>query len=238
MNIFSKSAKKSLVWKALNVLVVFSLVSSYALPLVPTVRAEEGVDVATSDSPSVESSESNDENRDDAEVSEENGSSEETSEETTNEDEAAGEEEVTDDTTTEVEVTDDTSEEESGGGEESSNTNEEEGSVLGESVNFVENTNGNGGPGSIWTTDGSCGANQQNENDYEAGDHVFINGSNFNAGQYNWNITGQPGSSDPNLVVASGVDYVVGANGEFCFDAYTVLAGDDGVYKAEFGNKN
>jgi hypothetical protein len=133
MNIFSKSAKKSLVWKTINVLVVFSLVSSYALPLVPTVRAEEGVDVAVSDSPSVESSESNDENRDDAEVSEENGSSEETSEET------ASEDEVTDDTSTEVEVTDDTSEEESGGGS-SSNEGEESPSeetpgeeVLGES---------------------------------------------------------------------------------------------------------
>lgn len=41
MNIFSKSVKKTLTWKALNMLVVFSMVSMYALPLASVVYAEE-----------------------------------------------------------------------------------------------------------------------------------------------------------------------------------------------------
>ncbi len=95
---------------------------------------------------------------------------------------------------------------------------------------------GAGNSGAIWTTEGSCG-DPQNSNAYAVGDEIFINGSGFDAGSYPWDITGQPNSGDPSTVVASG-NVVVTASGAFCFSAYTVLPGDDGVYKYGVGNKN
>ena len=92
--------------------------------------------------------------------------------------------------------------------------------------------------GAIWTTTANCGEDPKNENPYAIGQVVYINGKNFNTGNYNWNITGQPGhaSCDPNNVVASGnVNVVVNStnpNGAFCFPAYTVASNDCGVYKA------
>lgn len=94
------------------------------------------------------------------------------------------------------------------------------------------------GSGAIWTTTGSCGS-PQNSNHYHVGDSIFINGSGFDAGTYNWQIEGQPGqaSGDPHIVVASG-SQVIGANGAFCFSAYIVLPGDWGEYTVDFGQKN
>ncbi|KKW16367.1 MAG: Cysteine-rich repeat protein [Parcubacteria group bacterium GW2011_GWC2_49_9] len=90
------------------------------------------------------------------------------------------------------------------------------------------------GAGAIWTTTGSCG-DPQNINHYAIGDHVFINGANFAAEEYNWDITGQP-SANPTGEVAFGTQTIDGS-GAFCFDAYTI-GNDNGVYKVNFDNKN
>ena len=92
--------------------------------------------------------------------------------------------------------------------------------------------------GAIWTTTDSCG-DPQNANHYLAGDVVYINGDNFNAGSYPWDITGLPGgaSCDPSTTVASG-NVSVNASGAFCFAAYTVANDDCGEYKATADNKH
>ncbi|MFC1687405.1 NEW3 domain-containing protein [Patescibacteria group bacterium] len=94
------------------------------------------------------------------------------------------------------------------------------------------------GSGAIWTTENGCGTIAQDLNHYNVGEHVWINGSNFDAGNYAWSITGQPGNSsgDPNTEVASG-NYDVDSSGEFCFLAYTVAGDDWGEYKVAFGKK-
>lgn len=97
-----------------------------------------------------------------------------------------------------------------------------------------------GNPGAIWTTRVDCGDEQQDANQYDQGEFVFINGSNFDAGDYNWTITGQPGnaSGDPNIVVASGSE-TIDASGAFCFSAYQIALDDCGEYTVDFGgNKN
>ena len=94
-------------------------------------------------------------------------------------------------------------------------------------------------PAAIWTTTGGCGDDQQDVNHYSVGESVWINGKNFDADTYAWQIAGQPGgaSCDPKSVVSSG-NVVVGAGGTFCFNAYTVLPGDCGEYSVDVGNKN
>ncbi len=101
---------------------------------------------------------------------------------------------------------------------------------------FSNTTDAAPGSGAIWTTSGSCG-DPQNVNEYNVGEVIYINGAGFDAGNYSWSITGQPGNSsgDPGSEVASD-DYTVGSSGEFCFEAYTVADGDWGVYKVAFGN--
>lgn len=86
-------------------------------------------------------------------------------------------------------------------------------------------------PGAIWTTRGGCGDDQQDVNQYETGETVWINGRGFIPGSYPWSIKGQPGgaSGDPNTVVASGY-ITTDANGAFCFAAYTIPADDWGTY--------
>lgn len=98
-----------------------------------------------------------------------------------------------------------------------------------------------GNSGAIWTTRADCGDIQQDVNHYSNGETVFINGANFDPGDYQWEIKGQPGnaSSDPNEVVASGT-YTVDITGAFCFAAYVVGSDDgydSGEYKVTFGNK-
>jgi len=92
--------------------------------------------------------------------------------------------------------------------------------------------------GAIWTTKNDCGDESQDINHYNIGEVVYINGANFDAGTYDWEIRGQPGqsSADPNIVVASGQE-TVDSSGKFCFLAYTVQNNDDGEYKVKFGNK-
>lgn len=95
------------------------------------------------------------------------------------------------------------------------------------------------GSGATWTTLGTCGTEQQDTNHYSSGDHVYINGSGFTPGaSYDWSITGNPGGSsgDPGVAVASGT-IIPDANGDFCFDAYTVLADDWGTYATKVGTK-
>ncbi|MFC1687406.1 NEW3 domain-containing protein [Patescibacteria group bacterium] len=94
------------------------------------------------------------------------------------------------------------------------------------------------GVGSIWTTNGDCGNESQDVNHYDVGGVVYVNGRGFEANtEYSWFIKGKPGSSDPNQTVASG-NYTTDAAGSFCFQAYTVQSGDEGVYSVKFGNKN
>ena len=72
-NIFLKSAKKSLLWKTLNVLVVFSLVSSYTVPLIPVVRAEDTAEVSVSDSPAESTPDTSTESGDESQSDEDRG---------------------------------------------------------------------------------------------------------------------------------------------------------------------
>lgn len=87
--------------------------------------------------------------------------------------------------------------------------------------------------GSIWTTNGSCGA-PQNANHYAIGENVYIHGQNFDIGAYNWDIT-PPGNNATS--VANGVFNATNTS-EFCFLAYTIQPGDSGVYKVDLGGKN
>jgi hypothetical protein len=88
--------------------------------------------------------------------------------------------------------------------------------------------------GAIWTTGSDCGVEVQDQNHYAVGDHVFINGANFDAGDYDWVVKG-PGANGE--IDASGT-ITVDETGAFCFDAYTVTADDSGVYQVNVGNKN
>ncbi len=98
--------------------------------------------------------------------------------------------------------------------------------------------NGKGNTGSIWTTRDDCGDIKQDVNHYAIGEHIYINGANFDPGDYFWKIKGQPGgaSCDPNIIVAMGT-FTVDETGSFCFDAYTVQPDDCGEYKVKFANK-
>lgn len=96
--------------------------------------------------------------------------------------------------------------------------------------------------GSIWSSVDSCGAPQQ-ENFFNVGDTVYVWGTNFPAGTYDWHIEGHGGSScdQGNVVVSSnspGKSQLVIAGGEkFCFDAYVAQPGDCGNYKYYVGPK-
>ncbi|MDP3026947.1 MAG: hypothetical protein Q8N63_04515 [Nanoarchaeota archaeon] len=92
----------------------------------------------------------------------------------------------------------------------------------------------NGNSGSIWTTRTSCDT-PQDANQYVVGEEVYIHGSNFAPATYAWNIIGVPENQNTN--VASG-SQVVTSTAEFCFYAYTIQLGDDGVYKAYVGDKS
>lgn len=90
--------------------------------------------------------------------------------------------------------------------------------------------------GAIWTTKGDCGIGQQDVNQFSVGEKVFINGDNFCANNYNWSIKKVSGGPEK-PVVASG-NKTVDSSGAFCFEAYTVQAGDSGEYSVDFGKKN
>ena len=104
-------------------------------------------------------------------------------------------------------------------------------------INVTKENNGNSG--SIWTTKNDCGTSQQDVNQYNIGEKVYINGDNFVGGTKAWTITGQPGgaSCDPATIVASG-NYTIDSSGNFCFEAYTINLNDCGVYKVDFNGKN
>lgn len=89
-------------------------------------------------------------------------------------------------------------------------------------------------PGMIWTSRNGCD-NPQNENHYNPGDEVWIKGDNFGifgiGGNFDWKITGKPGSCDPNIIVASG--NFPDSDGIFCFYAYTINTDDCLEYRVE-----
>ena len=103
---------------------------------------------------------------------------------------------------------------------------------------FIASTSYAQNSGAIWTTNSGCGSAAQDVNHYNTGDTVYINGSGFDAGSYIWSIQGQPGnaSSAPGAQVAGG-SVIVDASGVFCFDAYTISAGDWGEFKVNLSNK-
>ena len=94
---------------------------------------------------------------------------------------------------------------------------------------------GQGGSGSIWTTNAVCDAPApQNANHYAVGDELYLRGANFAANaSVTFSIEGLPGgaSGDPRATVASGTG-LTGSDGSFCIDAYTIAGHDWGEYKA------
>ena len=121
------------------------------------------------------------------------------------------------------------------------------------SVDGVLNAN----TGSIYTRNDVCGP-EVNENHYDLGDTVFINGKAFDDGTHAWSITGNPGgaSADPDIAVASGSITIVnglitaltgevndegpivnGPGGDFCFKAYVIQSDDGGEYQVKLGTK-
>jgi hypothetical protein len=90
--------------------------------------------------------------------------------------------------------------------------------------------------GVIWTTRDDCGDIKKDINHFLPGDTVYINGKNFDAHQYNWTITGKPGSCDSNTIIATGLKRVDNT-GRFCIKAYVVQPDDCGEYSADFAGK-
>lgn len=93
-----------------------------------------------------------------------------------------------------------------------------------------------GGSGAIWTTREPCdvyaGA-EQDANHYAIGETVHIRGENFIGDHvYGWRITGQPGSADPDQIVASD-SITTQPNGYFCVPSYTIQPDDDGEYTVD-----
>jgi hypothetical protein len=88
--------------------------------------------------------------------------------------------------------------------------------------------------GAIWTTSNTCGA-PQNVNEYAVGETIYLNGSNFTAGEsLPWDITRVSGGSEK-PTVASG-SLAVGSAGTFCISAYLIQASDAGfTYQATVG---
>jgi hypothetical protein len=80
----------------------------------------------------------------------------------------------------------------------------------------------------IWITKGGCGEPQA-DNHYQVGEEVYLNGSNFQPGFWNWYILGTASSCDPGAVVTSG-NIIVDESGTFCIKAYTIAANDCGEY--------
>jgi hypothetical protein len=96
---------------------------------------------------------------------------------------------------------------------------------------FATMAPGGGNPGAIWTTNGGCGP-EQNVNQYPSGSNVYVNGSDFDAGTYNWEVK-EPGANG--AVLASGTVTPDG-DGNFCIDAGSPP--DGGPYQVNVGNKN
>jgi len=103
-------------------------------------------------------------------------------------------------------------------------------------LNFLPANNVNAASGSLWTRIITCGP-PQNSNRYPVRAMLYIAGSKWSKGTYNWAIVGQPGSGDPGKTVASGT-VVIGSKGSFCFYAYTIQTDDFGVYSVMVGNKS
>ncbi len=91
--------------------------------------------------------------------------------------------------------------------------------------------------GDIWITKFDCAPETSQVDHYDVDQHVFLNGEGFDPSTtYSWEIRGDAGSSDPDLVVDSGT-FTTDTLGAFCFQSYKVQAGDDGEYKVTFNSK-
>lgn len=89
--------------------------------------------------------------------------------------------------------------------------------------------------GSIWTSTGSCDSNQ-GDNQYYAGQTVYIHVENFNANtNSSWNI--RTWVDDNEIVIIRG-NVQLDENGSVCFPAYTIQAGDSGEYKVSVDGKH
>jgi hypothetical protein len=83
------------------------------------------------------------------------------------------------------------------------------------SVSFAQS-----GSGAIWTTLDTCGDPEQNVNQYQIGDMVYINAANFDQNEFlAWDITRVSGN--PKETIATG-SVTADGNGAFCIAAYTI----------------
>lgn len=91
--------------------------------------------------------------------------------------------------------------------------------------------------GSIWTTNGDCGDETQDENHYFVGDIVYINYKDFTPGQTGvyWQIQQKSGGSEKPIVASGYHDTGTGAG---CFEAHTVKLEEVGnEYNVDYGPK-
>lgn len=96
------------------------------------------------------------------------------------------------------------------------------------------------GSGAIWTTTNGCGEDSpQDENHYLEGDALYLNGENFDEGNYTFDITGLPGqaSCHPAQTIIEG-SQAVDETGAFCVPIYVIQEDDCGEYKVTFGKKH
>ena len=104
-------------------------------------------------------------------------------------------------------------------------------SVLGTSAGSVL------GAGSVWTTQQTCAVPDvdQNTNQYMVYETVYLRGSGFDAGTYDWDITatGKGGAT-----VASGSKTLSGPD-KFCLTAHLILPAEEGSeFQVTFGGKH
>lgn len=86
----------------------------------------------------------------------------------------------------------------------------------------------------------ACANQQKNSIDYNINDSVWVKGSPVDSSvTYEWKIFGQKGngSSDPDVLVASGTLIGPFTNNTVCFNAYNITNGDLGLYKLEIDTK-
>lgn len=84
----------------------------------------------------------------------------------------------------------------------------------------------------LWFTKGGCGS--AGVTHFQAGDVIYLNGTDFPPGPTEYTIYGQPGSCDEYVTIVRQV-YTVDATGTFCFAAYSVADDDCGEYSVQMG---
>ncbi|MEK6850737.1 MAG: hypothetical protein AABX85_04130 [Nanoarchaeota archaeon] len=81
-------------------------------------------------------------------------------------------------------------------------------------------------PVSVLTADTDCSA----KDNYNVGDSVYINVTNFGTGSHIWSIIGQGNSCNPNVTIAGGSFFVPSYPSSVCFNAYNITLDNCGEY--------